>query len=169
MNGSEYENECERIVFKVKISSGLFCIVLVCQNHREMNLRWNILKPRKRTDKSRQLTHQMNLKIECVCVACVLHMCDRIISLSIARRPNNRTFHSFCAQSADTIQICNTNTNYLFRLKICWKSLAAHDDASSAHQPILNFNIEEIVYARTGQSSCNRCCCCCCRVRRCDL
>lgn len=78
-------------------------------------------------------THQMNLKIESVCVlhSCFTCGCDHFTFDRTGA--NNRTFHSFCAQSADTVQIYNTNANYLLRLKICWKSLAAHDSPSTHH------------------------------------
>lgn len=89
------ENENERMVYKIKISSGLFFIVLVCQNHREMNLQRTILKHKNgRINQGRHCTHHRRIFRSSVLHSLFTCGCW-IISLSIARGQTIERFIHF--------------------------------------------------------------------------
>lgn len=158
MNGNE------RIVHKIKISSGLFCIVLVCQNHREMNLQWTHFETWKSADKSPHTSDESEDR-ECVSCIRVSHVVA-IISLSIARGQTiERSIHFVHSQRTPFKSIT------LMRIISCaWRfveNLLRH--TIPPQHTTANFEFQywgNRLCARTGQFSCNRRCC---RVHRRDL
>lgn len=142
MNGNEYAKEWS---IKSKHQVVYFALFWCCQNHREMNStvsNFETLKMDRQMKADIALTHQTEISEDRVYCIRTSHVWG-FIHFTFDRTGANISF-ILCIVSGHTVQNCNyANANNLIGLKICWKSLAAHDISHhSTHRPISEIQCE---------------------------